>query len=885
MEESLATLLERQQAWAVLQEMAAGGIAAALPNEAPGASGKNSDAARLAANGWQPDLRYRSLIEKLPCVTFIAALDDTVEELYISPQIETLLGYTQKEWLENPLLWYRQLHPDDKEAWVAEFARTCSMGTPFRVEYRMIARDGRVVWVQGQCQVIRDDNGQPMFLQGIAFDITTLKEAADVQEARIAAEMANKAKSEFLARMSHEIRTPLNGVVGMIDLLRGTHMSEGQMRYTQLAQEAADSLLNVINDILDFSKIEAGKVEIEATEFDFHKLLEDLTELLAPVAAKKKLALTCVLRPEVPWRAVGDPNRIRQVLTNLVNNALKFTPNGSVNLRAALESRSPTASVVRVEVEDTGIGIPPERLDRLFKSFSQVDSSTTRKFGGTGLGLVISKQLVELMGGEIGIKSEVGRGTTFWFTLKLKRAAGGDVPETFAGVAEALSAVRVLVVESEPRHRKLLADQIEGRLSRSSQAVSIEGAMKELRRAAAERMPFSVALLPFGGADAMALVAAVQADAAVRNTKLIAVMDIDDRTDESAIRSRGFVAQLHRPLLQSRLMDAIASVTIDRKGEAAEREHQPVVEQITDLKGLHFLVAEDNEMNQFVTQETLRRVNCTCEIVGDGALAVEASQARPFTAVLMDCQMPGMDGLEATRRIREIEAAGGNKKHIPVIALTAEAIQGDRERCIASGMDGYVTKPINPKELFAAIRSIVPAKIADGENRPAATSAPLPAKPAAPVSQSAAPAEPIHCDEPSDQAPIDIESLLIRCMKDAAFAKRTLEKFDRRASEDVELIRKGIAAGDLEGATRMARNLNSVASQVSAAALGKIAWEIEQAGARHDATFALEQLERLAREAKRCSAFIPQAIDQMARRPGAETRNFECGTKNEEPKR
>src|SRR3984957_13005046 len=284
------------------------------------------------ARRWQPDLRYRSLVEKVPVVTFMASLDDTVQELYVSPQIETLLGFTQEEWLDNPILWFQQLHPDDRDIWVDGFARTCAEGANFRAEYRLFARDGHIVWVQGECQLIRDDDGRPLFLQGIAFDITHRKQATQVEEAKLAAEAANRAKSDFLARMSHEIRTPLNGVVGMIDLLRATGMTEIQERYAQLAREAADSLMNVINDILDFSKIEAGKVEVENIEFELHKLVEDLSELLSPAAAKKNVALASFLRPDVPRRLVGDPNRIRQVVMNLINNALKFTSAGSVTI-------------------------------------------------------------------------------------------------------------------------------------------------------------------------------------------------------------------------------------------------------------------------------------------------------------------------------------------------------------------------------------------------------------------------------------------------------------------------------------------------------------------------------------------------------------------------
>jgi Amt family ammonium transporter len=834
-----------EDAIALLERLADEGFA--LPDvQGPTAplSHDSDTGSTFQTKAWQPDFRYRSLIEQLPAVTFMASLDPSVRELYVSPQIKTLLGFTQDEWLADPFLWFRQLHPEDCESWVEAFARTCATGSHFRVEYRMLRRDGGVVWVQGECTVIRDQAGNPIFLQGIAFDITRLKLAAQAEEQKLAAESANRAKSEFLARMSHEIRTPLNGVVGMIDLLSATALNDHQARYATLARESAASLLTVINDILDFSKIEAGKIEIEAIEFDLHKLTEDLIELLGPVAAKKKLALAALIRPDVPRRAVGDVVRIRQVLTNLISNALKFTTQGYVSVRASLERKDAAASMVRIRVEDTGIGIPADRLDRLFKSFSQVDTSTTRKFGGTGLGLVICKQLVELMGGQIGIESEIGKGTTFWFTLKLGIAQENNEAES---PAETLRSVRVLAVEPDSIYRKILTDQLEGRLCPSSAIVrGGDDALQALRSAAGERKPFDVALIPYSLATNSPLAASIQSDAALRHINLIAVMDIDDRTDETVIKRAGFFTQLHRPLMQSRLFDAIASATV-RRGDKKIELVDVAATTRTSLKGLHLLVAEDNEMNQFVTEETLRRVGCTCEIVADGAQAVAAAQSGRYDAILMDCQMPGMDGLEASRCIREREAAMNDQRRIPIIALTADAIQGDRERCLAAGMDGYVSKPINPEELFSAIGALVRT----------AAPASAPASPAAETtpSQLPPPAEP--------EPPVDVKALLGRCMQDARFAVRTLEKFRQRLTGDLDLIRRRMVEKDIDGMTRVAHNLNAVAANVAAGPLGRAAFEIQQAAAQRDMKFLEERLKHLDAEAKRCAAFIPSAIEQI----------------------
>ena len=320
--------------------------------------------------------------------------------------------------------------------------------------------------------LIRDENGRPVFLQGIAFDITHLKQAALAEEAKLAAQAANSAKSEFLAQSSHEIRTPLNGVVGMIDLLRSTNLNGNQHRYAQLARDSADALLGVINDILDFSKIEAGKVEIERIEFDLQKLIEDLTELLAPLAKIKHLALGCFLPPKLPRRLIGDPNRIRQVLTNLVNNALKFTSRGSVIMRTTLLRNTAQEASVRIEVQDTGIGIPADRLDRLFKSFSQVDSSTTRKYGGTGLGLAISKRLVETHGRRNGHHQRRGH----WDHI-LVYPASGSGRGSGAGCFRpgAVRCAGILVVESDPTYRHIVAEPLQSCFSQSSATVDFDG--------------------------------------------------------------------------------------------------------------------------------------------------------------------------------------------------------------------------------------------------------------------------------------------------------------------------------------------------------------------------------------------------------------------------
>lgn len=564
-------MVDAQAAIAFLEELAgfSGAGAGELPSISKISNPSDQAGASARGRGWQPDLRYRSLIEKLPAVTFMAALDERTQELYISPQIEAMLGFTQEEWLENPILWYDQLHPDDRELWVAEFARTCTTGFRFSSEYRLIARDGRVVWVQGECQIIRDDTGRPMFLQGIAFDITARKRAAAADEERRAAEAASLAKSEFLAHMSHEIRTPLNGVLGMIDLVLPTELNDKQRKFLELAKMSGESLAALVNDILDFSKIEAGKLDIESITFDLRKVLEQVKDIQSLKANAKGLQVLCEVPAEVPALVQGDPSRVRQILINLINNAIKFTERGSVTVRAGVEEVGNEHLVVRFGVTDTGIGIPPDRMNRLFKSFSQVDGSTTRKYGGTGLGLAISKQLTELMGGQIGVESEAGKGTTFWFTVKFGHAAEQALTET-------------------------------------------------------------------------------------------PTPETPDRLEAS-------------PPAACRLAARI-------------------------------LIAEDNEVNQIVLSELLADEGYRYEIVNDGKQAVEAVLRNHFDMVLMDCQMPVMDGFEASRAIRQNEGTG---RRIPIVALTANATKADRDRCLENGMDAHCTKPIEIDDLLKVIASLL----------------------------------------------------------------------------------------------------------------------------------------------------------------------------------
>ena len=725
--------------------------------------------------------------------------------------------------------------PETDPQTVSFIRERLNRGEGFKTEILNYNKEGRKYWLAIEVQPIFGADGKLRNFMAIESDISERKRVErELQQAKEQAEAASRAKSEFLANMSHEIRTPLNGVTGMTELLLGTELAPHQRRYVQIAKSSADSLLVVINQILDFSKIEAGKLELEILDFDLREVVEEVTEMLACRAASKGLELAYWIEPAVTTTLRGDPVRLRQVLINLVNNAVKFTDNGEVIVRVASESTDSGRTTLRFSVSDTGVGIPPDRSDRLFKPFSQVDASTTRKFGGTGLGLVICKQLTEMMGGQIGVESAPGRGSTFWFTAGFEvRAADRPAirPQSLAGM-------RVLAVEENTAVRHILRDQLASWGLRIDEASDVEAAVRLARAAAEGGRPYDMIVIDLAadGSAGMTLARQIRSDRSLSASALILLTSLESPEPAREVVAGGSCQLVTKPVRQSQLFDAvIRSASAAAGGYAEKPQHPiPVSSPFAAVRPARILVAEDNEVNQIVAAEILNRAGFRCDIVGDGARAVAAALEQKYDAILMDCQMPDLDGFQATAAIRAAEssdrAAGRPAARMPIIALTANALKGDREQCIAAGMDDYLSKPLDPRQLIETLNRIL------GKASPAR------AEPGPERSRGA--------------APMDLDALLVRCMGDADFRDRLLRTMPAQVSGAVSRIGEAVASGNATRLAREAHGLKGTAANLSAAGVQRMAAELELLGTAGRLGDAEKRLAELRSEVEKCIAFI-----------------------------
>jgi PAS domain S-box-containing protein len=768
-----------------------------------------------------------------------------------------LLGYEEKDLIGRPVKTIFRGKWSNINSWMKTISENDHISN---IEEIYMTKNGQEIPVLLSASVMRDDNNQIRGMVYVAQDITELKRAEEeMQKAKESAEAASRAKSQFLANMSHEIRTPMNGVMGMTELLLGTELPEAQQKLAMIVHSSAESLLNIINDILDFSKIEAGKLTLERNSLDLNEIVGDSVEMFAELTAKKRIELISHVSPDIPAVVRGDQVRLRQVLVNLIGNAVKFTERGEVVVRVSLAEKREDSLLLRFEVNDTGIGISPDMKDTIFTAFSQADGSAARRHGGTGLGLTIAKQLAELMGGEIGVESEPGKGSTFWFTARVE--ASNDVSLAPSQPYSGLSGLRVLVVDDNTTNRDLLHYQVKAQGMHNGCAADGYQAIEMLRSAALRGKPYDLAIIDMNmpGMHGLDLARAIKADPFIEKTRLLMLTSVGLLMDSVQLQEAGISACLTKPVRRSVLYKCILSVMgpLHKPAEYA-RLTCPSGQGVNYHQRV--LLAEDNPVNQEVARAMLEGFNCSVDVAADGLQAVDAFLKNQYDIVFMDCQMPGMDGYEATRIIRDHERSRNlnrengesGESRIPIIALTAHALQGYREECLAAGMDDYLTKPFHGEQLkdmlqrWAKGRTKVPVALKGFSDRtPLSTTAP------SNTGQLKETPSIAGISSPSPD-PIDYKALeqifALQRNGSSDLLIKVINIFLRDAPERINTMRDAVMSGDASVFQRAAHSLKSSCANVGALHLSSLCKEIESMGRANTIDQTAELLSQVDRE-------------------------------------